>query len=208
MLSQPLPRRRLLTLFVKSSLWLTATATSTQLVGCDSDLPGKQKPSDSEESLHVHDTKFGKLLVIDQSRAQVLFAFAEVCVSNAREAISRARVIQRLDEELYFVSASIRDDFLLALDALEYLPIVYGRFSRFSKMNLADREALLTSLQQTRINAVSAVLNACRMAVMMMYYGHESTWAGINYDGTFSRAPQILSLQRQQYQQLTRSSGA
>lgn len=200
MLSQPLPRRRLLKLFTKSSA-LLVPAASIQLLACSSE------SSDNKAQPGPYPTTFGKLLVLDQNRAQVLFAFAEACVPNTNGEIKRARVMHRIDEELYFVSGDIREDFLLALDVMQYLPMVYGYFSRFSKLTLADRNALLRALQQTRLDTVSAVLNACRMAVMMMYYGHESTWAPIQYDGTFSRAPQIHSLQRRRYQQLTQASG-
>lgn len=199
MLSQPLPRRHLLKLFAKTGALFTVSTTTGVLTGC-----GIENRSSSDKS-PVYTTRFGNLLVLDDSHADVLFAFAQACVPSRNNEILLAGVIQRLDEELYFVSDSIRDDFLLALDVLEYLPLIYGHFSRLSKLPLARREGLLRSLQQTRIDTVSAVLNACRMAVMMMYYGNASSWAAIHYDGPFSRLPPIQSAQRLRYQQLTKA---
>jgi len=197
MLNQPLPRRRLLKLFASTGGVISALAT-TQLASCS--FTNHEK--DTKQT--VYNTSFGLLLVMDEQRAKLLFSFAEACVSNSESAIYKAEVIQRIDEELYFVSTDISDDFLLALDVLEYLPLVYGCFSRFSQMPLLEREQWLVSMQQTRINTVSAVISACRMTVMLMFYGHESTMLVTGYDGTFSKMPQIMSSQRRKYKSLTR----
>lgn len=200
MLKHKLPRRRLLKLFVKSGSLLGAGLLGSQMSGCG------DRASPHSGQGDVYKTGFGNLLVLNQDRASALYAFAEACVPNSRDQIRQAQVLPRIDEELYFVSTQIREDFLLALDVLEYLPLVYGFFSRFTRLNLPERERFLRGLQNTRINTVSAVISACRMAVMMMYYGHDSTWNDIHYDGTFARLPQIESAQRAHYRRLTKGS--
>lgn len=185
-----IPRRRLLKLAVASPIAISA---ATQ-VAC-----GFIKTNSDD----VSHTRFGTLLTFSEEQANTLFAFSEACLALEPDAIVDARVVPRLDEEFYFVSAFIRSDFKLALNVMEYLPIVYGSFSRFSKMTTAHSESFLEKFSHTSSDTVRAVIHNLRMAVMLAFYGHESSWSAIHYEGAFSNTPAQLSLQRQHYQDRT-----
>jgi len=190
MLTQPLPRRRFLKLFATSSAWAVSSGIVLQLSGCESALPPLKKTVTEQ---------FGALMVFNESQASILYSLSEAYISNAKSSLQLTGVIQRLDEELYFVSDGIREDFKLALDVLEHLPLAYGKFSRLSHMAIEQRRAFLSAIQDSSIDTIRAVANACRMTVFMTYYNQESTWSTIGYQGTFSRMPEKLGSQRQHY---------
>ncbi len=188
---EPISRRS----FLRFGATCTAATTAVVMGGC-SWLNGQNKANT--------DTEFGKLLVMDEAQARTLFTFAETILptGNGFPDIKTAKVINRTDEEFYFVDSNIKSDFKLALDVMEYLPVFYGEFSRFSKMDHSDRLAFLKSLNDTTNETVRAVVNNCRMITYNMYYGHESTWQNIGYDGPFSRRPEVLGEQRRHYAKL------
>ena len=201
----PLPRRR----FLKFATTAPLALTPIVLTGCSFLRQSKEEASISNENIdneNIEKTRFGNLLSFKTDEADILFAFAEGCLTLGAESILTAKVIPRLDEEFYFVSSYIKDDFRLALSVIEYLPIVYGKFSRFSKLNVPDRTNFLDARKDTSSETIRAVIHNLRMAVMLTYYGHESTWQSIQYDGPFARIPQQKSLQRRHYQNLTKTS--
>lgn len=150
-----------------------------------------------------YDTPFGPMLVLTPNQAEIFNALAAVTLPNKPgfPSAEEAQVLRRLDEELYFISASISDDFKLAIDALELLPIAYGQFSRFSKLEAADRLAFLQHTQETGSDTVRMIVANCRMVCLNLYYGHASTWNAIGYDGPFSGMEPKLSAQRRHYAQ-------
>jgi len=185
-----IPRRRLLKLAVASPLVISA---ATQ-VACGFIQRGSED---------ISFTQFGTLLTFNHEQANTLFAFSEACLALEPGEIIDTNVIARLDEEFYFVSSFIRSDFKLALNVMEYLPIVYGSFSRFSKLSTIQREDLLDKFSHTKSDTVRAVIHNLRMAVMLTFYGHESSWSAIKYDGSFSNIPAQQSTQRKHYQERT-----
>ncbi len=188
MLQQELPRRNLLKAFASTGAFVLPAGFAIQATGC---------------ALFVADSVEDDLLVFNGQQARVLAAIAEACLPAQGTSDQVTKIVRRLDEELYFVSPMIREDFKLALDVMQYLPIAYGCFSRMTAMNPQDRVRFLTSVQHTRIEAIRAVVNACRMAIMISYYDLESSWSAIGYDGTFSGSPQVESVQRAHYRQRT-----
>lgn len=161
--------------------------------------------SGGDEDLSPKETGFGKLLVLDPKRADIFHAFAEAALPKeegfptARE----AQVVERLDEELYFVDASIRGDVKMVIDVFNLLPFFYGRFSTFTSLEPEDRTAFLKETQATKSDTVRVVVNALRMGALMMYYGHESTWNVIGYDGPHGGLEPIMNAQRTHYAQRT-----
>lgn len=68
------------------------------------------------------------------SETKTVAAFSEVVLPITEPGmpnLEEANVMRRLDEELYFVSEEIQEDFHSAVMVLEYLPIFYGHFSFF-----------------------------------------------------------------------------
>ncbi len=192
MIQQPLPRRRFLKLFATAGAVATSASVALKLGGC----------SESERQLKTHTAEFGTLLNFGETQATTLFALAQSFITHPQDPAQIINVVKRLDEEMYFVKKDISDDFKLALDFLEYLPLAYGRFSRISRMPVKERSDFLNSIQDSSIEPVRVALNACRMATFICYYDQESTWANIGYSGPFSKVPEKLSPQRLHYQKL------
>ena len=110
--------------------------------------------------------------------------------------VTDAEVLDRFDEESYFVSAEVRDDIRTALEALEYLPLLYGRLTRFSRLALDARRQVLEAATHSRFAVPRAVAGSLGMMVHLFYYGHRATWPATGFDGPFSGIAPILSEQR------------
>lgn len=191
---EPIPRRKLLKLGAISAVALGSAAAFMFSGG------GVGERTTSE---------YPPLLVLSKGNSQTLLAMVEVVLPGSQVANGalQRQVLSRIDEEFYFIDAKIQDDFCLALDALEYLPIVFGKFSRFSKLSYAEREVFLSEMQKTGIETVRAVVNNCRLVPLYIYYGMEESWAAISYDGAFSRIKPLVSEQRLYYaEQVKRKS--
>lgn len=117
-----------------------------------------------------------------------------------------AKVLERLDEEFYFVDSFLSDDFKTLLLVIEYLPFFHWKFSRFSKLSLESRKSFLSSLNDSDSDTVRAVWANLRMPIFLMYYGHPSTFKMISYDGPFGNPPEKLSESRIYYSKLIGSS--
>lgn len=120
--------------------------------------------------------------------------------------LEQAEVLSRLDEELFFVDSSISGDFDSALWILEYLPIRFGYWSRFSKLNPEQTKEFINTALRCDIELVRNIASSVRMAVMLVYYGHKSTWEPIGYDGPFGNFPEKLSESRIYYQAQVRKN--
>lgn len=143
----------------------------------------------------------GRLLVFSASNALTLTAFAEAVLPRDPlfPSMTDTQLIQRCDEELYFVDEAIRADVGAALDLLEWLPVVRGYFSRFSRMPATERAALIESMLASRIETLRAVANNLKIVVHFLYYAHPATWALTGYDGPFARLEPKQSEQRLHY---------
>ncbi|MCG8614370.1 MAG: hypothetical protein MI864_27985 [Pseudomonadales bacterium] len=149
-------------------------------------------------------TQYGYLLQLDEDQAEVMHAFAETVLprGDGFPTADQARVVQRLDEELFFVSPQIASDLKAALDALQWMPMAYGYFSRFSRLDIERRLQFLKDTQNTVFDTVRAVVSGCRIICFNLYYGHESTWPAIGYDGPYSGIPEQIGAQRRHYAEL------
>lgn len=199
MQGEKLPRRRFLkiTAVVVGGAVAAAAGTWAFLAG-------------EEDDDRVRDTDFGPLLVFNRARAATLGAFADTILpaGDRFPSAGEARVVHRLDEELYFVSPPIRSDFKTVLDVFDLLPLAYGYFSTFTGLDRGDRLRFLAETQKTRSDTVRIVVASLRMAVMMMYYGHESSWSAIGYDGPYEKSLEpVASAQRDHYARKIRAPG-
>lgn len=134
----------------------------------------------------------------DQTQAAVLAAVAQAALpsGNGFPSIEQAQVLDRLDEEVYFVSADVRADIRTALDVLEYLPLVLGYASRFSELDSKRRTAVLRAGSGSRFEVLRAVCSSLRLMVQWMYFGHPATWKRIGYEGPFAGIEPQMSEQR------------
>ncbi|MFN8353342.1 MAG: hypothetical protein U0Y10_02765 [Spirosomataceae bacterium] len=149
---------------------------------------------------------YGKLLVLDGHLADIAHAFAEAALpqGNGFPSIKEATVVQRMDEELFFIDPNIQSDFKAVLYLVEAMPLLEGRFSRFSRLSREQRIAFLEQMQATTNDLYRVAIANARMVVRLMYYGHPSTWKAIGYDGPFGNIPEVLSEQRRYYASLVK----
>ncbi len=142
-----------------------------------------------------------KLLVFSPTQARVLAAAAEAVAPTQPgfPTVAEAKVVERLDEEFWFADASVQEDLTAALSLLEWLPVAFGRFSRFSTLDRASREQFLLECMESRIEIVRAIGTNLRLLTMFFYFGHASAWPAMGYDGPFQKLPPVISEQRKHY---------
>ena len=189
---KPIPRRRLLKF---GALGVVALGTAGGLMFAG----GKSVEYDAD--------KHGRLLVFNNDQASTLLAISQAVLPGSTHADGAIhhKVLSRIDEEFYFINAKTREDFCLALDVLEYLPVVYGHFARFSRLSLSERQDFLSGMQDTRSDLLRAVIHNCRLVPLYIYYGLEASWDAIGYDGAYARLEPVMSEQRQYYADKVRS---
>ena len=141
------------------------------------------------------------LLVLTPRQAATMAALAAAVVPTQQgfPSVAQAQVVQRLDEELWLSDASIQDDMRAALDVAEWLPLAYGHFSRFTRLERTAQQALLQRWMASSVETVRAIGTNLKLVSHFMYFGHPSTWAAIGYDGPFQKRAPILSEQRKAY---------
>jgi len=144
-----------------------------------------------------------RLLVLSASQATTLAALAQAVVPSQPgfPNVAQAQVVQRLDEELWLSDSSIQDDLRAALGALEWMPLAYGHFTRFSRLATSEQQALIQRWMESRFDLVRAIATNLKLVAHFMYFGHPSTWGAIGYDGPFQKLPPVLSEQRKAYAQ-------
>ncbi|MBM9498766.1 hypothetical protein JWG44_00660 [Leptospira sp. 201903071] len=146
-----------------------------------------------------------KTIFFSESEAQFLHAYAQTLLPPEKgfPDIEKAEVVKRLDEEFFFVDSGITDDFKSLILILEYLPLVSGYWSRFSRLGEEDRSEFLRSQETTNSDTIRAALANLKMPIFLMYYGHESTFKSISYDGPFADPPEKLSESRIYYRKIS-----
>ncbi|MCW7507426.1 hypothetical protein ND816_06250 [Leptospira levettii] len=150
-----------------------------------------------------------KTFYFSESETKTVTSFAEVVLpigETGMPNLEEASVMRRLDEELYFVSDEIQEDFHSAVLVLEYLPFFYGRFRCFSNLEPEERIRLLEIWAETDSDTVRAVVGNLKLLVCLVYYGHKSTWELISYPGPFSNPPEKWSEARLHYQNLLKGN--
>ena len=150
--------------------------------------------------------KYGKLLVLDGHLADIVHAFAEAALplGTGFPSIEEAQVVNRMDEEFFFIDPAIQSDFKAVLYLVEAMPIAEGYFSRFSRLAREKRIEFLEQMQSTDNDLYRVAIANARMVVRLMYYGHPSTWKAIGYDGPFANVPEVRSEQRKYYASLVK----
>lgn len=150
-----------------------------------------------------------KYFYFSDSEIKTLISFSEVILpikEPGMPSLEEASVMRRLDEELYFVSDEIQEDFHSAVMVLEYLPFFYGTFRSFSRLEFEDRIRLLELWAETDSDTVRAVIGNLKLLVCLVYYGHKSTWDPISYPGPFANPPEKWSEARLHYQNLLKGN--
>ncbi len=142
-----------------------------------------------------------KYLFFSDYELKILEAWAIAVLPSQKNLpdFHQAEVIRRLDEEFYFVSEEIQEEFHMAILGLDYLPFFYGFFSRFHKLSADDRISFLEKTKDTDSDTVRAIIGNLKLVTFLAYYGHETTWKQIGYDGPFGSPPEKWSESRIHY---------
>lgn len=146
-----------------------------------------------------------RLLVLSTSEAATLGAFARTILGGSAVPYTETRVLQRLDEELYFVDAAVRADFHAALVFLDWYPLWHFKWRRFAHLDASERATLLDAMTTSDMATSRAVANSLRFVVLFFHYAHPATWPMTTYDGPFSHLPPQMSEQRLRYLELTKA---
>jgi hypothetical protein len=145
------------------------------------------------------------LLYLDESEAGILAALGEAVIPTQAgfPTLGEAEVIRRIDEELSFVDEAIQSELRAAIGVLQWTPLLYGRFSRYSRLDLEGRREILTRMMKSGSEIMRAVSANLKLLIHFFYFAHPAAWPAIGYDGPFSKLPPIASEQRQWYAQKT-----
>ncbi|MGH8430672.1 MAG: hypothetical protein ACREUF_09730, partial [Solimonas sp.] len=159
-----LSRRRFLKLALATSGTLGLAGVGATLSGCT-----KQTAigADGRPYLFLDD---------DMARAFAVFGEAVIPHQPGFPTLAETGVLRRMDEEVSFVGQSIRDDLRSALGLLEITPFLYGRFSRFSRLDIAGRQRIIKALLTSRVETFRAVGSNLKFLVHFFYFGHRATW--------------------------------
>ncbi len=88
----------------------------------------------------------------------------------------------RIDRELAFHGAKLRDDLTAALQLVEWWPLV-TRGTRFTRLDAAAQDDLLADMAGSRLAERRTAFQALKFVTVFFYYTQEPTWAAIGYDG-------------------------
>ncbi|MCK6548243.1 gluconate 2-dehydrogenase subunit 3 family protein [Myxococcota bacterium] len=91
----------------------------------------------------------------------------------------------RFDEEAWASSASFRDDLVAALGVLEHCPPLFGRWARFTGLDLRAREEVFRRMLSSERDVLAKVAFALKQMVHAFYWAREETWPASGYDGTW-----------------------
>lgn len=116
-------------------------------------------------------------------------------------------VAQRIDEEVWAAAPETRRDLKAGLQLLEHATALQGFSSRFTRLDEAAQRAYLEKLLAGSNNTLCLVALAFKEMAHLFYYGHESVWKQIGYDGPLVKTavPPDSSIA---YQSLLRKTGA
>src|SRR6187431_2913211 len=80
---------------------------------------------------------YGKLQVLSPYEADIAHAFAEAILPHGDNwpSIEETGLIQRMDEELYFLDPKNSSDFKAVLMLLEFFPFTFGKLGRFTRLS-------------------------------------------------------------------------
>lgn len=98
-------------------------------------------------------------------------------------------VAQRIDEELWSMPPTLRDDLRSALAVLEYWPLLKGWGGRLTRLEPAARAEILAAAMASGPRPVAQAASALKQMCHLFYYASEGPWAAIGYDGPWVKTP-------------------
>jgi hypothetical protein len=80
-------------------------------------------------------------------------------------------------------SKTLRFGLVMLLAAIQWSPLLYGRFRVFSEMKLEDRIHHLEKLEASRFTQISLLVVAYKTLLTMLYYEDEDELRALGYPG-------------------------
>lgn len=149
-------------------------------------------------------TPFGTLLVLNKRQAEILDAACRVILPQNKlgEQVYKD-VVKRLDEELFFVEKKIQTDFKLALDSLQFMPLLFSELAFFTHLPESKQQKIFKDAMGSSTDLIRVVANNIRALLFIVFYGLEVSWPAISYDGSYSDLPALNGEQRIFYAETT-----
>lgn len=138
-----------------------------------------------------------ELQLLSARDAAILDAIAERITFTDDPAMPRfggTTGLLSIDRALGQLSPDVVSDLHWALVLFEYGPPFFVlRFSTFTGLDDAGKDAYLTAWAESRIATCRFAFGAFKNLAMLGYYSDESTWKGIHYDGPWVPRPRRLA---------------
>ncbi|MCZ8157917.1 MAG: hypothetical protein O9264_17485 [Leptospira sp.] len=142
-----------------------------------------------------------RTLFLSKNQSEVLLAYLSAILPQTFSGNDAHKkiVIQRIDEELYFVNESIQSEFYSGILLVEFYPWLLGYWSSFSKLDTRDALECIENGLKSGSLSVRAAFSSVRMLCYLIHYGQKEPWKDIKYDGPFGSFPQKISESRAYY---------
>ncbi len=119
---------------------------------------------------------FGRRPVSDREKATLALALGAFLEDDAAGARAAAVLAESLDDDQ-------TEQLQLALNLLEFAPGGPLTATRFSRLDLGERAAVVQAWQGSRLGVRRQVAASLRQAARFIHFSDEATWAAIGYDG-------------------------
>ncbi|MCZ8345817.1 MAG: hypothetical protein O9346_05315 [Leptospiraceae bacterium] len=142
-----------------------------------------------------------KTLFFSKFQLNVLVLFLSSLLSNnfSKDEAYLNKLLQRMDEELFFVNEGIQGEFDAAILLVEFCPWIFGYWSSFSKLSLEDARSCIQDGINSQNHSIRSAFSSIRMLSYMIHYGQKESWNAIHYDGPFAGFSEKFSESRAYY---------
>ncbi|MCB9479825.1 MAG: hypothetical protein H6683_09100 [Deltaproteobacteria bacterium] len=106
---------------------------------------------------------------------------------------SIAKMRPLLEDQLSHMVAADRDQFLQLLTLMQYSTLPY-KFSRLSKLPVAERQDALVGWRDSSITLRRQAYTALKMTTSVVYFAADETWKPIGYEGPWLELARIPAL--------------
>jgi hypothetical protein len=130
-------------------------------------------------------TKDYKRTTLKPRHRPVVRALAEAFFSPDGEVPDEKldRFVDDVDGFMSPASKTLRFGLVMLLSAIQWSPLLYGRFRVFSEMKLEDRIHHLEKLEASKVTQLSLLVVAYKTLLTMLYYEDDDELKALGYPG-------------------------
>ncbi|MCG6145943.1 hypothetical protein [Leptospira bandrabouensis] len=150
-------------------------------------------------------TKSNRTLFLSKFQIRVIEKYLKATLPEEifQSKLYERDLIQRIDEELFFVNESIQSEFMGAILLVEIYPLGKGYWSTFSNLDSKSAKEIILKGMQSSSLSVRAAFSTLRMLSFLIHYGQKDSWQKIGYSGPYGGFPEKLSESRIYYRNQT-----